>query len=79
MNMEATMLTALVTLVVLAVVTVVMVRKYNRNHHMEIRQGLLKQAHHYGITSPDDMTNNELTLQIRAAKRARKQRNIKTA
>ncbi|ALD64890.1 MULTISPECIES: hypothetical protein [Micrococcaceae] len=79
MNVETTMLTALVTLAVLAIVTVVMVRKYNRNHHAEIRQGLLKQAHDYDIASPDDMTNNELTVQIRAAKRARKHRNIKTA
>ncbi|MFJ2619267.1 hypothetical protein [Glutamicibacter sp. NPDC087344] len=79
MNVEATILTALVTLTVLAIVTVVMVLKYNRQHHEEIRQGLLKQAAHYGIASPDELTNSELTLQIRAAKRARKQRNIKTA
>lgn len=72
MDIDATVLTAVVTLIVLAIVTVVMVKRYARTHQAEIRQALISKAQKHGVASPEDMSNHDLNLQIRAAKRQRK-------
>jgi len=79
MNMEPTLVTALITLLVLTLVTVVMVRRYNRTHQAEIRLRLLDKADKYNIQSAEDLQTAELASAVRAAKRAEKQREVKTA
>jgi len=81
MHFDATVVTALVTLIVLAIATVVLVIRYKRTHQAEIRQALVAKARKRGVASPEDLSNRDLVLQIRAAKRQRKQdgQDLKTA
>ncbi|MCS3492946.1 MULTISPECIES: hypothetical protein [Actinomycetes] len=81
MHFDATVVTALVTLIVLAIATVVLVIRYKRTHQAEIRQALVAKARKRGVASPEDLSNHDLVLQIRAAKRQRKQdgQDLKTA
>ncbi|MGJ3402032.1 hypothetical protein [Glutamicibacter sp. Je.9.36] len=81
MHFDATVVTALVTLIVLAIATAVLVIRYKRTHQAEIRQALVTKARKRGVASPEDLSNHDLVLQIRAAKRQRKQdgQDLKTA
>lgn len=81
MHFDATVVTALVTLIVLAIATVVLVIRYKRTHQAEIRQALVAKARKRGVASPEDLSNHDLVLQIRAAKRQRKHdgQDLKTA
>ncbi|MGQ3383663.1 hypothetical protein [Glutamicibacter sp. TV12E] len=81
MNLETTILTAVVTLIILAIVSVMMVIRYKRDHQAEIRQALVAKARRYGVASPDDLSNQDLSIQIREAKRQQKNKNndLKTA
>lgn len=79
MNIEVTILTALVTLVVLAAVSWALVVRYMRLHAESIRESLMTQAHKYEIASPETLNNNDLMHAIRAAKREQKHRRITTA
>lgn len=81
MDFDATLITAVVTLIVLAVATAVLVIRYKRTHQAEIRQALIAKARKRGVASPEDLSNHDLALQIRAAKRQRKQdgKDLKTA
>lgn len=81
MHFDATVVTALVTLIVLAIATAVLVIRYKRTHQAEIRQALVAKARKRGVASPEDLSNHDLVLQIRAAKRQRKQdgQDLKTA
>lgn len=72
MNLETTIVTAVVTLAVLAIVSIVMVLRYKQEHQAEIRQALVAKAYKYGIASPEDLSNHDLNMQIREAKRQRK-------
>lgn len=79
MNLEATVLTAVVTLVILAAASVVMVIRYNRAHRTEIRAALVNKAYRFGIAAPEDLSNHDLNMQIRAAKRQGKSKGMKAA
>ncbi|WP_159612538.1 hypothetical protein [Glutamicibacter sp. JC586] len=72
MNLETSILTAVVTLVILAIVSIMMVIRYKKDHQAEIRQALVNKAFRHGIASPEDLSNHDLSLQIREAKRQRK-------
>jgi len=81
MTLETTILTAVVTLIVLAIVSVFMVIRYKKDHQAEIRQALVTKAHRFGVASPEDLSNHDLSIQIREAKRQQKNNNndLKTA
>lgn len=79
MDVEVTLLTALVTLAVLAGASIYLVAKYRRTHASQIRESLMRQARKYAVTAPDELTNHELAAAIHDAKRENKQRQIKAA
>lgn len=79
MTLETTILTAVVTLIVLAIVSVFMVIRYKNDHQAEIRQALVAKAYRYGVASPEDLSNHDLGIQIREAKRQQKNNDLKTA
>lgn len=72
MNLETSILTAVITLVVLAIISVMMVVRYKKDYQAEIRQALMNKAYRHGIASPEDLSNHDLLMQIRDAKRQRK-------
>lgn len=72
MNFDAAVFTALVMLIVLSASTAVLVMRYKRTHKAEIREALIAKARKRGVASPEDLSNHDLAMQIRAAKRQRK-------